>query len=197
MVGQGFGRRLKRGIALVAAVAFVVGSPWLGAIAADEQDARRLAVGIKLFPAVLAADQDIGDKVPADGTLHVLLVHRDESAMADRLADMLRDRGRIRDLPLSVDILTVAELESYPGSRAAGLFVVQRLGEDLVPIRAFSQRHRLLSFSPFEGDVERGITAGMVVSDRVLPYLNIDAVNATGLRIKPFFLKIAERYEKP
>ena len=42
---------------------------------------------------------------------------------------------------------------------------------------------------------ERGITAGMVVSDRVLPYLNIDAVEATGLRIKPFFLKIAERYE--
>ncbi|MCB1887582.1 MAG: hypothetical protein KDH20_08240 [Rhodocyclaceae bacterium] len=194
-MAQGFGRRLKRMVAGMAAAALVLGSPWLGAIAADEADARRVAVGIKLFPAVLAADQDIGDKLPSDGVLKLLLVHRDEAALAERLAAMLNDRGRIRDMPIAVEILTVGELASYPGAQAAGVFVVQRLGDDLVSIRAFSQRHRRLSFSPFEGDVERGITAGMVVSDRVLPYLNIDAVEATGLRIKPFFLKIAERYE--
>ncbi len=180
---------------MVAATGLVLGSPWLGAIAADEQDARRVAVGIKLFPAVLAADQDIGDKRPADGILRLLLVHRDESALAERIGDMLRDRGHIRDMPIAVEVLTVDDLATYPGAQAAGLFVAQRLGDELISVRAFGLRHRLLSFSPFEGDVERGITAGMVVSDRVLPYLNIGAVEAAGLRIKPFFLKIAERYE--
>ena len=36
----------------------------------------------------------------------------------------------------------------------------------------------------------------MAVSDRVMPYVNVDAISASGLRIKPFFLKIAERYER-
>lgn len=175
----------------------MTGSSWIGAIAADEQDARRVAVGINLFPAVLAADQDIDDKRPAGGQLQLLLVHRDEPALAESLAAALRDKGAIRGIPIDVRIITVGQLAAYAGERAAGLFVVQRLGDELDVIRAFSRRHRLLSFSPFEGDVERGIAAGMVVSDRVLPYLNTSAVDASGLRIKPFFLKIAERYERP
>ncbi|MCB1926655.1 MAG: YfiR family protein [Rhodocyclaceae bacterium] len=186
-----------RRIALVLAIIVsLAASSWLGAIAADEHDARRLAVGINLFPAVLAADQDIAAKRRGSEPLRVLLIHRDEGALVEELAATLRDKRAIRGIPLEVEIVAVDNLAAFEGARAAGLFVAQRLGDDITTILNFSRRHHLLSFSPFEGDVERGVVAGMAVSDRVMPYVNVDAISASGLRIKPFFLKIAERYER-
>ncbi|MCB1916604.1 MAG: YfiR family protein [Rhodocyclaceae bacterium] len=180
----------------IAAALSLLASSWLGAIAADEQDARRLAVGINLFPAVLAADQDIAAKRDGSGPLRLLLVHRDEGALIEELAATLRDKGAIRGIPLHVEIVAVDNLAAFEGEQAAGVFLAQRLGEDIAAILNFSRRHQLLTFSPFEGDVERGVVAGMAVSDRVMPYVNVEAISASGLRIKPFFLKIAERYER-
>jgi hypothetical protein len=33
----------------------------------------------------------------------------------------------------------------------------------------FATKHRLLSFSPYKGDVENGISTGFQVTDKVLP----------------------------
>ena len=175
----------------------LVASPWLGAVAADEQDARRVAVGVNLFPAVLAADKDIGDKRSSKGLLVLLLVHRDDPALVERLAAVLRDKGAIRGIPLSVRIVEVGALLDHPRDGVAGVFVAQRLGADMDAVLDYCRRHHVLSFSPFEGDVERGVAAGIAVSDRVLPYVNVAAMDAAGLRIKPFFLRIAERYDQP
>lgn len=185
----------RRLLCMMLATLLIAGSPWLGAIAADEQDARRVMVGINLFPAVLAADQDIGDKRSGDDPLLLLLVHRDDVAMVEQLAAVLRDKGAVRGIPFKVRPVALGQLAGYANAKVARLFVAQRMGEDLEQIVDFSRRHKLLSFSPFAGDVERGVAAGLVVSDRVLPYVNTRAVDAAGVRIKPFFLKIAERYE--
>jgi len=187
----------RRVLGAISLALLLLGSSWLGAIAADEADARRLTVGINLFPAVLAADQDIAGKRSGGAPLRLLLVHRDEQTLVEELAAVLRDKGAIRGIPLEVDIVPIEGLAAYPGAKAAGVFVAQRFGDDIRSVVEFSRRYRLLSFSPFEGDVERGVAAGMVVSDRVLPYVNVAAVDASGLRIKPFFMKIAERYESP
>lgn len=188
---------VRRFVCTLLAVLLVGGSPWLGAIAADEQDARRVAVGINLFPAVLAADQDIGSRRSGNGPLVVLLVYRDAADAVEPLAATLRDKGAIRGIPVQVKVVGVDELRDLKGVGVAGVFVAQRLGGEIGAILDFSRRHRMLSFSPFEGDVERGIAAGISVSDRVLPYVNVAAVDAAGIRIKPFFLRIAERYEQP
>jgi hypothetical protein len=127
----------------------------------------------------------------------LLLVHRDDVTQVERLATVLRDKGAIRGIPLRVDVVEAQRLADYPGKGVAGVFVAQRMGSDIAAIVDFCRNHRALSFSPFEGDVERGVAAGIAVSDRVLPYLNLAAVDAAGLRIKPFFLRIAERYEQP
>ncbi|QID16377.1 YfiR family protein [Nitrogeniibacter mangrovi] len=185
-----------RSLCATLAALILIGSPWLGAVAADEYDARRVAVGINLFPAVLAADQDIGKKRSGDA-LRVLLVYRDDAAQVERLAQGLRDKGAIRGIPLAVDIVPVEALLDQRRDHIAGVFVAQRLGEDTTALVDYCRRHHLLSFSPFEGDVERGVAAGIAVSDRVLPYVNVAALDAAGVRIKPFFLRIAERYEQP
>jgi len=191
------GGRLTRTLCLSLAMLVLAGSPWLGAVAADEYDARRVTVGVNLFPAVLAADQDIGEKRSGKGLLVLLLVHRDDPVLVERLAAVLRDKGAIRGIPLRVDIVEVDNLHDHPRDGVAGVFVAQRLGTDMAKVLDYCRRNHLLSFSPFEGDVERGVAAGIAVSDRVLPYVNVAALDAVGLRIKPFFLRIAERYEQP
>ncbi|MCZ4303220.1 YfiR/HmsC family protein [Zoogloeaceae bacterium G21618-S1] len=188
--------RIRRILCSVLATLLIAGSPWLGAIAADEQDARRVTVGLNLFPALLAADQNIADKGDGNGRLLLLLVHRDEVELVEQLAVALRDKGAIRGIALQVKSVRVDQLASYANAKVAGIFVAQRLGDDIDAVLAFSRRHQSLSFSPFPGDVERGVAAGISVSDRVLPYVNIDAVDAAGVRIKPFFLRIAERYDQ-
>lgn len=193
----GAGGRLTRSLCLSLALLVLVASPWLGAVAADEHDARRVTVGVNLFPAVLAADKDIGDKRSSKGLLVLLLVHRDDPALVERLAAVLRDKGAIRGIPLSVKIVEVDALLDHPRDGVAGVFVAQRLGADMATVLDYCRRHHVLSFSPFEGDVERGVAAGIAVSDRVLPYVNVAAMDAAGLRIKPFFLRIAERYDQP
>ncbi|TVO58187.1 YfiR family protein [Denitromonas halophila] len=188
--------RIRRILCSVLATLLIAGSPWLGAIAADEQDARRVTVGLNLFPALLAADQNIADKRVGSGPLLLLLIHRDEVQLVEQLAAALRDKGAIRGIPLRVQPVLVSELADYATAKVAGVFVAQRMGDDIDAVLDFSRRHQLLSFSPFPGDVERGVAAGISVSDRVLPYVNIDAVDAAGVRIKPFFLRIAERYDQ-
>jgi hypothetical protein len=49
-------------------------------------------------------------------------------------------------------------------------------------------------FSPFAGDVEAGVSSGLVVSDRILPYVNVEAMRLSGVQMKPFFLRVAEQY---
>jgi len=173
----------------------VLSSPWLGAVAADEHDARRVTVGINIFPAVLAADRDIELKRGTRDALTLLIVHRDEQGLVERLADVLRDKGAVRGVPIRVEAITVDALASRDATGVAGVFLAQRLGDQLPGVTLYCREHRVLCFSPFEGDVERGIAAGIVVSDRVLPYINVAALDQSGLRIKPFFMRIAERYE--
>jgi hypothetical protein len=47
-------------------------------------------------------------------------------------------------------------------------------------------------YSPFEGHVERGVPAGIAVEAKVQPYLNLSALQAAGIELKPFFLKVAK-----
>jgi len=173
----------------------VLASPWLGAVAADEQDARRVTVGVNVFPAVLAADRDIENKRAASGELTLLIVHRDDASLVARLAEVLQDKGAVRGIPIRVEVVTVDALAQRPAAGVAGVFIAQRLGDRVPAVAIYCRQLRILCFSPFEGDVERGIAAGIAVSDRVLPYVNVSALDQAGLRIKPFFLRIAERYE--
>ncbi len=50
----------------------------------------------------------------------------------------------------------------------------------------------MILYSPFEGDVERGVTAGLSIEAKVLPFVNQRTLEASGVELKPFFLKVAK-----
>jgi hypothetical protein len=76
-----------------------------------------------------------------------------------------------------------------------GIFVAEAQPQELRTILDLARSHRVIIFSPYEGDVERGAHGGISVRDRILPYINVHALRLSGIELKVFFLKVAERYE--
>ena len=180
---------------LVAALALCLGlvgtRVWTQALWQEEE--QRFRVGLKLFPAVLGAIDDLEDKSAASGKLEIRVVYEGSDSIAREAASALRGMGRIGELPLNVQTLDAVALDAED-SQLAGIFVasVDLGGKRL---RRWSERHRTLVFSPFAGDVEAGAVAGIHVADRILPFVNLPRAQRAEVRFKPFFLKVARRYE--
>jgi len=182
-----------RGLGAVACLLLLLAARQ-GAVAQEMQDLR-VGAGLDLFPSFLAADKDLGDKVGRDGTLRLLLVYRDDEALAERLKRLLDKVQSIRKLPFRSAISSNRDFPNRTDGKIAGIFVVQRLERArLKPILDYARQEQALVFSPHEGDVEQGTVAGIHVSDRILPYVNMQALSEGGIRLKPFFLRIAKKY---
>jgi hypothetical protein len=162
---------------------------------ADEAIARRVLVGLKIFPAVLAASEAL-ERAPAMRQMRVLLVYHDDPDYAEELAVSLRGIGRIKNIPLRVETAPIHALqEPRQGPPPFGVFVCQRSAEEIALIAGYGRQHGTITFSPFRGDVEQGILAGIAISDRILPLLNKQTLAELPLGLKAFFLRVAEIYE--
>ena len=166
----------------------------LQSLAADQALQRRVLVGLKLFPAVLAASQALEPKSELRD-IRVLIVHQGDKDNAEELADTLRAIREIKGKPLVVETIPISHLLHGSNTPPLGLFVSQRNDEDIEMISRYGQQHNVITFSPFHGDVEKGILAGISISDRILPYINSQTLAALPTGLKTFFLKVAEIYE--
>jgi hypothetical protein len=176
---------------LIAAV-FMLLSPEMSA--ANELSDQRARIGLDLFPSFLAADADIAGKVCEDGMLHLLLVHDGRESLAEEMAESLSRIKEIRGIPIRISISGIQDLGKQIDCPIAGIFLVERVGSGLEAVIRFGRDEQAIVFSSFPGDVEKGVSSGMVISDRILPYVNAKALRLSGVHIKSFFLGIAEQY---
>lgn len=165
---------------------------WAAFAAAGDRETSRAWAGLDLFPSVLAADADIADKRGPDGRLPLAILYATDRDRAEEMARRLARTGTIRGIPIQVESTRNATPADWEHRPPAGIFLAEpRLG-DLETVVEFGRRRGRLVFSPFAGDVERGVPAGIAVSDRILPLVNAAALDASGIRLKPFFMRIAE-----
>lgn len=159
-----------------------------------QEEDLRLRVGLKLFPAVLGAQESLDERVSAEGDLLVAVVYTDSRDAARQAVSALRAMDPIRGHPLRVIALDAQALDTFEGGSLAGVFVAST-GVQGARLRGWSERLRTLVFSPFPGDVEAGALAGIHVSDQILPFLNLEQAGRAGVRFKPFLLRVARRHE--
>ena len=165
----------------------------------DDFTERRITAGAKIFRALLAADVDIERKTGARGELRLCLLYLDDTDNAELAAATLANRNdpRIRNMKVSIHMLSISECITDDKGRFAGIFLTQKLNAgQLQTLITFGSAQHLVVFSPFEGDVERGVQSGIAVEARVRPYVNTSALRTSQVRLKPFFLKVAKAYEK-
>lgn len=162
-------------------------------VRADSYDERRMRAGARLFRALLVADLDLQARVATDGELHIVLLGATPHEEGELRRHMLPQGNApaFSGLPLQLE---VRELEALgEGERPAAVFLAEPLGDaELARLVQWSREQQVLLYSPFEGDVERGVMAGLSVEAKVLPYLNEAALVAAGVSLKPLFHKVAK-----
>ncbi|MCP5161665.1 MAG: hypothetical protein H7A00_08335 [Hahellaceae bacterium] len=168
---------------------------------ADVQEQRRSRIGLRIFGATLQADEAIHRKTD-DQQLLVLLVYTSNSHLPETYRDefMRFNAGQIvvgtQSTPLNIEVIQPAELSRFNTRQVAGLFISERLqSDDLQQLITFSEAQRALLFSPFEGDVEKGVAAGLSIEAKVRPKLNAHALKRADIHLKKLFLRIAKYSE--
>lgn len=191
-------RRVELRVGLALTLALVSWTARLSsAPAAPIDDERRARTGVRLFRALLAADTELSEKTLDDGSLLVVVYCEREADRCEELAAPLEsdDAASIRGMPVAVEIV---EDPTFPGlaeRRPAGIFLADApTGRGLQQIVRYGVEHRVIVYSPFEGHVESGVLAGLSIEAQVRPYINSETLDASGISLKPFFLKVAKVY---
>lgn len=167
----------------------------------DSAEDRQVRIGLKLFRTILAADQHIQAKTNKADELTLILIYVGSAERAQKLARELavmgrgQKKGKIRGIPATIKISRPGELSAL-SAPPAGIFIIDPLGSsDLRQIIDYAHQHHRILYSPFSGDVERGVMAGLAIETRVRPYVNQSALKASSIDLKAFFLKVSKIYE--
>ncbi len=125
----------------------------------------------------------------------MVLVYDQLEDRAAEMAEHLEKNETIRGVPIRTELTRDSSFQGYHGIPVAGIFITEKIDPGLDAVIRFAVENHAIVFSPFEGDVEAGVTGGIVISGRLLPYVNMEALRVSGIQIKPFFLKITEQYK--
>ena len=162
---------------------------------ANEKEMRRIMVGLKLFPAVVAADYQLANKKDEQGYLPLYILYDDNPSLADDLAEHLTQIRTIKNIPVLVKVSTFDEFINGKTPSSIAVFIAQPPNGKTHKVLLRATSSSILLFSPFKGDVEKGVHSGFIVSDRILPYVNLKTMQQSGITLKAFFLRVSKRYE--
>lgn len=153
---------------------------------ADDISAR-LRVGLNLV-STFAQARDGAQKIA-----EVWMVYVDDvdSHSITYLQRRFSERGaRLRIRPIALD-----QLHAERPGQPVLLVPAQPMNEvQLAQLLEFARQWKILSYSPYEGDVERGVLGGVQVTDRILPLVNLHELDALNIQLKAFFYKVAAKY---
>lgn len=165
---------------------------------ADTFSDRRALVGLKLFRTLVGADLNVSNKLNPSGQLpvYLLYVHDDGAAKGYR-ESLANTFTSVRSLPVHINVQTVDKLlATGQPEKPAAIFITEQItANELQRLVDYSIENHVIVFSPFEGDVERGVLAGLSVEATVRPLINMNTLVASELTIKSFYLKVAKPYE--
>lgn len=153
----------------------------------------RLQIGINLLPAVMAANTSLKAIRDRSLGLTVWIVYENDRSLAQGAANRLSQVKTVRGLPLSTRLVSGEELlKSRPQNGSAVLLVEEsNLLKELI---TFCTDQQVLLFSPFKGDVKKGVMSGFEVTNKVLPAINVPAIKKANIHLKAFFLRIAKKH---
>jgi hypothetical protein len=177
---------------------FVVGAMMLlalgmafGTVRADSYDDRRVRSAARLMRALLAADQDLAARHPEGSRVRVIVL-ADNPRQAEPLVSLIAppgDRESSRISGVDMEVTTQLAQPAQDAEPPDAVFLAAPLGDkDFSKLLAWCIARRVILYSPFEGDVERGATAGLSIQAKVQPFVNRRTLDATGITLRSFFL---------
>lgn len=161
-----------------------------------------MQIGLRLFRALLAADEDLEQKLNAQGQLNLALLYHDDRKQAETFATAMQEsghgskQGKIKNYPIQIILTDRSRLKELEEQAPAALYLVQPLPDSMLEeVIRYGIDYQRMVFSPFEGDVEKGVLAGLAIEVRVLPYINQTTLRQSRIHLKSLLLKVAKIYE--
>jgi hypothetical protein len=166
----------------------------LANVHADSYDDRRVRAGARLFRSMLAADTGLARRKDADGSLHVMLYAADPQ-LAREIGALIVPadpaKSKLRGMPMTLQ--NADRLPADGTEVPAGLFLASIPSDaELERLVRWSIANKVIVYSPFEGHVERGVAGGISIEAKVQPYVNLATLKASGVELKPLFMKVAK-----
>jgi len=164
---------------------------------ADAMQERRIMISASIFPRLIAVDLNLLEKLDKSGNVRLGVIYHSDIDQAKKIEKLiLRKVKRIAGKNIVVDYIKLKEIDQLNNGSYSGLFVAQVMSKpEIRKIIQFSNKQNILNFSPFEGDVERGISASIFVGAKIRPYFNIKSLKKSGVSLKPALLKVSKAYE--
>ena len=157
----------------------------------------RFHVALKLFPRIAATDQHLKEKLSANGKILLLIYYVNKRKQARRLKHILLvNIPRIGNLDIEYHYTNNLDKYSDSHELPTAIFIAEPLnGAELQKLMDYSKKNHRLVFSPFEGDVERGITSGIHISNKITPYFNMRALSRSNINLNQGLLRVSTQYE--
>jgi hypothetical protein len=177
---------LQRRIALVLLLLAV--APLASTSASDANDLR-VELGARIFRALLAADVDLPKKA-AGNQLLIIFFYRDDPNAAKKIAANFSGSD-VRGMGIATDVANDAA--KLAARNPAAIFLCEPSRRDeLQSLVRYGIDHRVIVYSPFEGDVERGVLGGLSIEAQVRPFVNATTLDESKITLKPLFLQVAK-----
>jgi hypothetical protein len=156
----------------------------------------RVEIGINLLPSVIAANKRLSfDDDDKEKPINIYLVYSENKKLADLAKKKLDRIKKIRGHKVEINSIMVQQLLQLNVDKYAAVMVVEPMGENRDKLVLFSRDKQIILFSPFKGDVKKGVMAGFEVTNKVLPAVNDNALQAANIHLKAFFLRIAVNHD--
>lgn len=183
-------RRCSRLAACLALV--LLGLSLAGAtVQADSYDDRRMRTAARLVRALLTAHEGLDAKLQADGVVEVLVLGQ-EDRPNESLLRLIAPPVRGEPSRVSGHALRVrasADLPAQDAPQPVAVFLSARVDEQTFSgLLQWCIERGVILYSPFEGDVERGATAGVSIQAKVQPLVNRETLRASGIALRRFYL---------
>jgi hypothetical protein len=156
----------------------------------------RIQIGLNLLPSVISSNTIFtldGDDKTHPVTIYVIYNVNDNIA-SEASAKLSRIKN-IRGHQLIIKSISIKQVSKIETDSYTALIIIEPMRESLDQLISFSIQRQLLFFSPFKGDVKKGVMAGYEVTNKVLPAVNLTALNEAKIRLKAFFLRIAVTHD--
>ena len=157
---------------------------------------RRISVSQKLFRTLLVAKLNYQKDLSEAGTFYVNLIYQHNDILAKSMSDKLANElTLLHNKPVIIRHVSLINYLKTQEPKAIGSFLVENLSnEQLQKVIKHSINNQQILFSPFEGDVEQGVMAGLSVESKVRPFVNMHALIKSNVELKSFFIKVSKQY---
>lgn len=164
---------------------------------ASESIDRRLQISLSIFPKIVAVDNGLREKLDKKNRVLLAFISEFDDGKARELAKAMRSKIKnIAGMSYRVEPVNLGDILAKDSFSPTAIFLTERLSSKRFnTVMDFAMRKKILVFSPFTGDVERGATVGIAITSRVKPYFNMRTLGASSISINALLIKMSKRYE--